>query len=213
MQNIDWKLEGISVVTCNCDFSCPCQFNALPTHGDCRAAIGYEVEHGYFGDTPLDGVRFITLYAWPGAIHEGRGEAQLIVVTEASAEQRDAIDALFRGEHTDPGAIVLQVFSTVVDTWHPLQVQPVAFEADIGERTAHFGVPGVLEAVGEPIRNPITGQAHSVRVTLPQGFEYHEAEYGASRVSTERTAIPLNWDGSHAHFFRVEWTPQGVVRP
>jgi hypothetical protein len=74
MATIDWQLDFDELVTCNCDFSCPCQFNAPPTHGDCRAAAAYRIRSGHFGDTSLDGVVFAALWAWTGPIHEGRGE-------------------------------------------------------------------------------------------------------------------------------------------
>ena len=111
MANIDWKLDAVELVTCNCDFSCPCQFNAPPTHGDCRATGAYRIDAGHFGDTSLDGIVFAALWAWPGAIHEGQGEAQLIIDEGASDAQAKAVESLFMGEHTEPGATVFNVFS------------------------------------------------------------------------------------------------------
>ena len=32
-----WEIKGREFGNCNCDYSCPCQFNALPTHGHCHA--------------------------------------------------------------------------------------------------------------------------------------------------------------------------------
>ncbi len=28
-----WQLQGTVLVACNCDYGCPCNFNALPTTG------------------------------------------------------------------------------------------------------------------------------------------------------------------------------------
>ena len=28
-----WKLGGTLLIACNCDYGCPCNFNALPSHG------------------------------------------------------------------------------------------------------------------------------------------------------------------------------------
>jgi hypothetical protein len=100
MPHIDWKIEAIDFTTCNCDFSCPCQFNARPTHDNCRAAVGFRIDKGFFGDTALDGVTFVALFAWPGAIHEGRGEGQLIIDEKATEDQRRAVTAIFKGEET-----------------------------------------------------------------------------------------------------------------
>src|SRR4051794_19823535 len=49
MAEIDWRLSGIELLTCNCDYGCPCQFNALPTQGDCRAAMACRIDKGHFG--------------------------------------------------------------------------------------------------------------------------------------------------------------------
>ena len=58
-------MKGAHLKNCNCAFGCPCQFNALPTYGDCRAAVGYQIDQGHHGDVSLDGIRAAALYAWP----------------------------------------------------------------------------------------------------------------------------------------------------
>jgi hypothetical protein len=39
-------------------------------------------------------------------------------------------------------------------------------------------VPGVVDARGEPILNPVTKQEHRVRFDMPGGFEFTIAEVG-----------------------------------
>jgi hypothetical protein len=60
-----WRIAGEEFGSCNCAWGCPCQFNALPTHGRCEAFLGCLVSDGYFGNTRLDGIRFARLYWWP----------------------------------------------------------------------------------------------------------------------------------------------------
>jgi hypothetical protein len=50
---IQWEVRGREFGNCNCDYSCPCQFNALPTHGHCRGLGVYDIEHGFHGTTLL----------------------------------------------------------------------------------------------------------------------------------------------------------------
>ena len=64
-----WRISGDEVGSCNCAWGCPCQFNALPTHGRCEGLAGIHIREGYFGSTRLDGVRFAQPLWWPGAIH------------------------------------------------------------------------------------------------------------------------------------------------
>ena len=39
-------------------------------------------------------------------------------------------------------------------------------------------LPGWIDARGEPIRNPVTGEEHRARINLPHGFEYDTCEIG-----------------------------------
>ena len=61
MAKIDWMIKGPWLTTCNCVVGCPCQFNALPSHGHCRAAVGCEIEHhtGHMTGRGADGLASI----------------------------------------------------------------------------------------------------------------------------------------------------------
>jgi hypothetical protein len=68
----------------------------------------------------------------------------------------------------------------------------------------------VLEAVGEPIRNPVTGAEHRVRIDLPHGFEYRLAEIGSG--TTKATgAIKMDLTSSYGQFARINLSHTGVV--
>ena len=108
---VSWTIKAKEFVNCNCAYGCPCQFNARPTHGNCRAFQALQIEQGHHDDTRLDGLRAVGVLAWPGAIHEGNGEAQLIIDQRATPAQRDALLRILAGQDTEPGATVWQVFS------------------------------------------------------------------------------------------------------
>src|SRR5205085_12520038 len=36
---VEWRVKATELANCNCAYGCPCQFNSLPTHGNCRAAV------------------------------------------------------------------------------------------------------------------------------------------------------------------------------
>jgi hypothetical protein len=73
MAYVDWEIKGRGFVNCNCAYGCPCQFNALPTHGHCMGVIGWQIGEGHFGELRLDGLCAAVVVKWPGAIHEGNG--------------------------------------------------------------------------------------------------------------------------------------------
>ena len=80
MPMIDWMLRGPEIATCNCAYGCPCQFNALPTHGNCTATVAMRIDKGHFGKTKLDGLHWAGVFAWPGPIHEGHGQGEQVCV-------------------------------------------------------------------------------------------------------------------------------------
>src|SRR5690349_19905308 len=112
---VDWSIEGREFTNCNCAYGCPCQFNALPTHGNCQATVGIHIDKGHHGDTSLDGLKVAGVFKWPGPIHLGGGEALAIVDERANDAQRDALLRILTGQDTEPGATIFQVFSTTLD--------------------------------------------------------------------------------------------------
>lgn len=211
MAFVEWKWQGVQISNCNCNVGCPCQFNALPSHGDCRAYMFGQIDTGHFGKTRLDGLRFGGLFAWPGPIHMGNGEALPVIDERATPEQRAAIESILMGKETEPGSLVTQVFSTTLVKAHPTQYKPIDLEIDEKAGTASVKIPGLLEASAEPIRNPITGAAHRARVSLPAGFEYESAEFVAG-TGKSQGPIKLDFAATHAHIAKMHWSTHGVVR-
>lgn len=210
MPDVNWMIKAREFVNCNCAYGCPCQFNALPTHGSCHAVAGMEIEHGYHGDTKLDGLRFAAVFRWPGAIHEGRGEAAVVIDERATEAQRGALLRILTGQDTEPGATLFQVFSTTLEKLHDPIFAPIAFEVDVDARTGRLNVPGVAEGHGEPIKNPVTGAEHQARIDIPHGFEYSLAEVGRG-WSKATGPIKFELADSHAQFADIHLTQSGVV--
>jgi hypothetical protein len=210
MAQVSWRLVGRNFSHCNCAYGCPCQFNALPTHGDCKAVVGIAVDQGHHGNTPLDGLRFGGVFRWPGPIHEGHGEAVPIVDRRATPAQRDAILRIMSGQDTEPGATFFQVFFSMLDKVHDPVFADIELDIDIDARKVRYVVPGVIEARGEPIINPVTQREHRARFDMPNGFEFRLAEAGRGWANTSGP-IQLNLADSHAHFAKLHITGTGVV--
>jgi hypothetical protein len=211
MAFVEWTMRGVEIVNCNCEPGCPCQFNRPPTHRHCRAYTFVEIEAGRFGDVPLDGLRWGILASWPGPIHHGNGTFMAVVDERADPAQRAALEAVAQGRETDPGTLIWQVFSTTVSTLLPTVYAPIQFHYDADAREGRVRVPGLLDASVSPVTNPVTGQPHRARISLPTGFEYTEAEV-ASGTARSEGAIVLDFTDTHAHFAKVHWSTHGVVR-
>jgi len=210
MAYVDWRMQGPEITSCNCDWGCPCQFNSLPTRGDCRAAVAMHIDKGHFGKTKLDGFNWVGIFAWPKAIHLGNGEVLAIVDERAGADQRDAILKILTGQETVPGATIFNVFAATFIKVHPPLFKPIEFHADMEKRKGGVRVAGVIDATIDPIRNPITGAEHRARVSLPQGFEYHQAEYASGTVKAGKPIVH-DWSGRHAHLAMLNIATNGVA--
>jgi hypothetical protein len=211
MSETQWAIKGREFVNCNCAYGCPCQFNALPTHGNCKAVAAFEITEGHHGKTPLNGLRAVAILAWPGAIHEGRGEALVIVDDRADAAQRDALLRILSGQDTEPGATVWQVFSTTLQKVHDPVFAKIDFSVDVDARKAQVSIPGYVDGRGEPIRNPVTGREHRARIDLPNGFEYSLAEMGRGWSKTSGP-IKLDLADSYGQFANIHLCQSGIVR-
>ena len=159
MADTKWSIKGREFVNCNCSYGCPCQFNGLPTHGHCQAVGGFEIDQGQHGSTKLDGLKFVGIFRWPGAIHEGKGEAAVVIDERATEPQRAALLRILTGQDTEPGATVFNVFASTFEKLHDPIFAPIEFEVDIPGRRARLVVPDVTEGRGEPILNPVTGRS------------------------------------------------------
>jgi hypothetical protein len=191
MATVDWSIKGPHFVNCNCDYGCPCQFNALPTYRTCVA---------------------INTYAWPGAVHEGDGSMQSIIDARADARQRAALTAILQGEGAEPGVTMLQIYRSMCRVVHPPLFAPIELAIDVPGRSARLNVADLIETTVEPIRNPVTGAEHRARIDLPLGKEYQLAEI-ASGTTTATGAVPLRFAHRHAHLVYNALTSQGPAAP
>jgi hypothetical protein len=206
-----WEIKGREFGNCNCSYGCPCQFNGLPTYGDCRAVAVFDIEKGFHGATRLDGLKVAAIFRWPGPIHEGKGECIAIVDRRATPEQREALLRILTGQDTEPGATIFHVFASTIEKLHEPVFADIDFEVDVDARRARAKVDGLVETRGEPILNPITGAEHRVRIIQPNGFEYAEAEIGRG---WSKTLGPVSFDlaDSYGQFANIHLCQSGIVR-
>jgi hypothetical protein len=197
-----WKLVGVSLGVCNCDWSC--QFNLPPTHPTCETFGAYRITSGHFGATDMAGVVYAVVFYFPGPVHEGNGTARLIIDERASPEQRAAIEALNSGAQ---GGANFEIWASVTPNQLPTTYLPITFEYDRSGRRARVVIAGQIEGAIEPIKNPVTGEEHTIRLGLPNGFEYKEADIANAVAWTatlgERT---LAHQQTYAELWDIDWS-------
>ena len=151
------------------------------------------------------------MFKWPGAIHEGNGEALAFVDERANDAQRDALLKIMTGQDTDPFATMFAVYASTVTKMNEPVFTAIDFEVDPDARRAHLSIPGYVDTVGEPIRNKVSGEESRAQIVLPDGFEYAVADIG-SASSTVHQTMPLELKDSYGQFAHLNLNSHGVVR-
>ena len=166
-----WDFEAEYIQSCNCDYGCPCNFNALPTRGNCEALVAWHIRKGTFNGTKLDGVTFAWGLWWPKAIHMGNGMSRVYIDPSATPAQRHAIEEITAGRH---GGGVFEIFPKTIVKAHPTGIVPIDFHYD-GGYDSWFSVDGIGEVHSAHIKNAVTGAEFSGEVLLPGGINFKRA--------------------------------------
>lgn len=188
---MDWELKGTVIVACNCDYGCPCNFNALPTKGKCEGTWTWHVERGTFGETSLDDLNFTVCVNWPGAIHEGNGEALILVDERADEAQRNAIETLVGGDAGGPWGVLAWTWPTIHGP------KPVAYDLHLDGVKTRVKAGNSYEVVSETIKNPVSGAEVHPGATLPEGIVFKEAEFGSSTAFRVSDGIAYEHPGKY----------------
>ena len=98
-----WEIDATEIANCNCAFGCPCQFNSLPTNGNCEAAVGYVIHKGHHGDVSLDGLKVASTTR---SAASRRKPEHLVTIRGHQAAFAQVLTRLKQGEaaETDPTA-------------------------------------------------------------------------------------------------------------
>src|SRR2546430_9016850 len=126
------------------------------------------------------------------------------------AKQRDALLKIMNGQETEEFATMWFVFSAMAPNKLEPVFETIDFEVDVDARRARLVIPGIVESVGEPIKNPVTGREHRVRIDIPHGFEYRLAEIGSGRT-TAQGKIKLDLKDTYGQFARLHLSNKGIV--
>jgi len=202
-----WNFEAEYFTACNCDWGCPCNFNAPPTEGRCLGWGAWKISRGEFEGTPLAGTHLALYYAFPGPIEQGNGTACAYVDNRASADQRRALEAIGTGR---AGGGIFQLFGAeLVKTWLPTRFTRIGFEMRDGK--GRVSIEGFGEAQSELLSYP-DGSTIRPEVALPHGIEYKSGLMtNAKRWWWRDEQLLAAYDNKYGAVARVRFTEEGCV--
>jgi len=201
-----WSFDADYLTFCNCDFGCPCNFNARPTQGRCDGAGAWRIRTGRSDGTKLDGVVFATAYFFPGLIEHGNGTTRSYLHRAASGAQRKAVEAICNGS---AGGGFFELFAKLATKRYPMMVTDIDLRID-GPRV-WLRVGEVMEAETELIRYP-DGMAIEPAFTLPHGIEFKTGlAVNARRWWIRDQDMVASHSDKYGLVTRVRFTEKGCV--
>ena len=203
-----WSLKGTVVIACNCDYGCPCNFNAPPSHGKCEGGWTWHVSHGAYGDVSLNDLNFSVFVKWPGAIHEGNGEALILIDERAKSAQREAIATLIKGDVGGPWGILAWTWPTIHGT------KFVSYTLEEDGIHSRVKIANCLELESTTIKNPVNGSEAHPAALLPEGIIVKRAELGASKIFRLSDEISMDHSGKYSAVGAFDYSgPTSVSQP
>lgn len=196
-----WELKGHYLMACNCDYGCPCNFNAPPTPGFCEGLLAFVFSEGHYGDTDLAGTKIAALAKWPGAIHEGGGKGALYIDASAEEEQRHALLRILSG---DEGGVLGMILKNTLDSIDGPHYVPI--NAKVAGKETTVSIEGQAQVEFESIKNPVTGNESFPRVVLPQGLWSNELEqFTTKSFQAGNGDLQMNHQGKVAQVADIRW--------
>ena len=193
------QVSGDVLIACNCDWGCPCNFNARPSRGFCQGGWIWQIERG-----PSGRRRLWRVSAWRSSpsgparstrAAAARSPTSTIAPTPPSAT---ALTRLVSGECGGPWGIFAKTYALAPPVFAPFHV------AIDGRRSrAAIGEVGVLEL--QTIRNPVTQAEAHPEIVLPEGLVVKRGGLGASSVFRLKDGIDFDHSGQYAAFGRFDY--------
>ncbi|MGH9254920.1 MAG: DUF1326 domain-containing protein [Vicinamibacterales bacterium] len=202
-----WSFEADYFTACNCDWGCPCNFNARPTEGRCIGLCVWSIITGACGATSLDGARLALYYMFPGPVEQGQGTACAYIDSRVNTEQRQALDAIGTGK---AGGGFFELFgASLVTTWLPTKFVSIEFE--FSEKVGRVRIDDVGGAESELLSYP-DGSVIRPWLELPHGIEYKRGLMtNAKRWWWRDAELLASYTNKYGAVARVRFTEEGCV--
>jgi hypothetical protein len=189
----EWTASGRVLIACNCDWGCPCNFNAMPSRGFCQGGWCWFIEQGRFDGVTLDGLGVAVWAKWPGAIHHGNGQAIAFMDARANDAQRAALTQLVRGELGGPWGIFINTYA--LDGPHAAE-----FRVEHAEHESRLRIGDAVDLQLEVIRNPVSDAPAHPEIVLPEGLVVKRALVAKSRVFSVGHSLGYDHSGQYTAF-------------
>ena len=197
----DFHLQGVLIGACNCQWGCPCNFEAPPSEGECGGIYVWCVERGRLGGVAVDGLTWAHVAHSPGATHLGNLTALYLVDQRASSAQRIALEHFLAN---DPSAAPFAIFQSLTSNFLGFRYVPFTIRLDGVRSQVH--IADAAELILAPMKNPVTGEDEPATLLKPKGFTSKIQELCTTAGFRVRTpGFEFDHTGRYAEFCPFEY--------
>jgi hypothetical protein len=191
-----WQIEGTYFENCSCDMVCPCSTSGLTVAADtdrCTVALAFHIDSGSSDDVDLSGRTVCMLADTPALMSEGGWKAALLVDDSASAEQVDALNAIFGGQAGGPLADLAPLIGEMVGGGPA----PIEYANDGFNHSVKIG--DMVDISVTDFVSPLDATGKGIRVS---GVGFPADTLAAGTATAARVdAFGLSWDTSGKNSF------------
>lgn len=195
-----YQLQGSLLEACSCGILCPCWVGENPDLGECFAVNAYHFDKGHIGGVDVSGLSLVNVVHIPGnVLTPGSWKVAMLVDSNASEEQREAILGAYRGKFGGPLADLAGLIGEVVG----VESVPITHEVVGGKGTLH--VEGMIDTHMEPYRaadGTITTLRDSVFSTVPGSPAYVAKQ---SRYSVNLPQYGMVWEYKNTNAIQADY--------
>ncbi|MBI2303550.1 MAG: DUF1326 domain-containing protein [Chloroflexi bacterium] len=142
-----YRIAGRATELCSCNAPCPCAFGQAPTGGRCRGLMVFEIQEGNADAVSLAGTKAIVASEFPGIWSKGNWTAALILDSQASKQQRDALQGIFTGEMKGDAAQI----AALIGDFKGVATAPISITFAAGKLSVKAG--DLVEGAGETLKD------------------------------------------------------------
>ena len=192
-------LKGTLLGACNCDWGCPCNFEAPPSPGFCEGMYVWHLERGHYAGATVDGSTFIMYNKFPGAVHEGNATTVVMIDEQVPLERRPVIESLI--QEVAPFSIFMDLTSNFLG----FRYVPINLRLE-GIRSG-LTIPDIFELQLAPMNNPVTGDDELATLSKPTGFTSTVQELCSAETHRfKNEGIWFDHSGKYGEFSPFEYS-------
>jgi hypothetical protein len=196
---MSFSVQGDYFEVCSCDVSCNCVWLGTATRDDCDVLLAWHVSNGSKDGVDLSGLNAVMAVHSPKRMTDGGWKVALYLDDRASAEQSEALGAVFSGAAGGHLANLSPLIGEVAG------VEPATIRFEKSDGSLHAEVAGTLSMSSEQVVG-MDGQEPAVIANAPFGAVTQPVRQGTSESVSYQGHWNMSFSGTNSFItdFRYE---------